>query len=79
MEIIKVAQFAQDALVEWAITHGDYFKDGEELFNALDSMFYLIPEQDAQGDSFVWVCNYAGGIFYVADDIVQRSYSNYHQ
>lgn len=36
----------------------------QDAFNALDEMFGLVPEQDIDGGTYVWVCDYAGGKFY---------------
>ena len=36
----------------------------QEAFNVLDQHFGLVPEQDIDGGTYVWVCDYAGGKFY---------------
>lgn len=36
----------------------------QDAFNALDEMFGLVPEQDIDGGTYVWVCDYGGGKFY---------------
>ena len=77
MEHIRVAGFARQALDELAFQAVYRLGSEYEAFNTLDSMFHLIPEQDAHGGSFVWVCSYGGGNFYTPYDTAHYTHINY--
>lgn len=64
--MIYISNKAAEALDAYCASqgHSDPLIPAEECFNQLDEMYNLVPEQDIDGGTFEWVCNYGGGRFY---------------